>query len=180
MEYKKLYDKVYSSKPLYNNHSINEDRFIRTLRSIDLEKIDTALDLGCGKGTLYKALKDLNVKIDAADLNQYSDFPVIKIDITNEDEWQAINHYHMIFCLDVLEHIDREDLDVVIRNMSKKCDYAIVNTANHDDDPGEEQLHVTKEKLPFWVSLLDKYFLIYNVSNNCDIWYNFSLKSRKI
>lgn len=179
MNYKDLYDQMYSEYPTYNNHYPNEPRFYFAFSNIDLSLNLKVLDLGTGKGTLYKELIKLpNLKVDAADLNQYGDFPIIQLNITNQEEWSNIEQYDVIFCLDVLEHILEEDLDVVLSNIAKHSKYSILTTANHDDDPGQPILHVTKEKLPFWQEKISKYFSILKIENYSDIWYNFVCSSK--
>jgi hypothetical protein len=179
MDYKKLYDEAFS-KPKYNLHSIKEPRFLFVLRNLDLNKVNTILDIGSGRGTLYNYIKQFPVKLDAADLNQYGDFPIIKLDVTKEEDWQKIDGYHVITCLDVLEHIEKRKMDFVLKWISSRCLYSIITVANHPDDPGDPILHVTKEKMPYWVSKIDKYFFINKMESIADTWYNFVLTSRNI
>ncbi|MDB4682116.1 class I SAM-dependent methyltransferase [Synechococcus sp. AH-551-A10] len=74
------------------------------------KKINSVLDFGCGKGGLMQLLKEIpnssTMKIDGYDpcLKQFSKKPIQK--------------YDLVTCVDVLEHIDRENIANTLREIN--------------------------------------------------------------
>ena len=95
---------------------------------LDLVKRDNrVLDLGCGNGRIYKALRSKKIDYLGIDFSKkelewakknYPKVKFINADITKTETYKNIGKFDVCFCLAVLHHIPGEDLQkVVIKNI---------------------------------------------------------------
>lgn len=114
-------------------------------------KTTDVLDYGCGKNTLAQSLPFIIKKYDPA-IKQYSQEP---------------EPADIVTCTDVMEHIEPDCLDSVLKHMAsktKKAAYFTICTV-----PAKKHLadgrnaHLIVEGTPFWVKKLDDHFEIVSV-----------------
>lgn len=149
-EYKNLNAKLHQSNPWYGTsaqHWKKEiDQFINEFLIMD------AIDYGCGKGKLKK-LTSINVT------NYDPAIPQYDIDIKPADA---------VFCLDVLEHIEPENLFSVIRhiadNTKKAALFTICTRESTKKLEDGRNSHLIIESIDWWASVLSRYFEIMEIS----------------
>jgi 2-polyprenyl-3-methyl-5-hydroxy-6-metoxy-1,4-benzoquinol methylase len=179
MDYKLIYDKAFSDKT-YNIHKIDEPRFKFVIDNVDFNQVLNILDISCGTGTLLKYIQNnfTNVNTCGTDINQYSDLEIYKLDLTIDSDWEQIPKFHIITCMDVLEHIEKEYIPNIIKNIATRCKYSIITVANHEDKINGTELHITREKLLYWTKVIDSEFMIVKMENINDVHYHFMCVSR--
>lgn len=179
IDYKQIYDIAFSYSD-YNVHSMDESRFEFVTRSVKLDKISKMIDISCGTGTLLKYIQQNypNITYIGTDISQYGEFPITKLDLTNQNDWNNISQTQLITCMDVLEHIEEEYMTSIIKNLARKCAFAVITVANHEEIRGDTDLHVTKQNLNYWVSVINKDFYIVKMENSNDRSYYFLCVSR--
>jgi len=197
IDYKKTYEDAFKV-PGYNDDP-GADKYQFVLKTLEshLEpghKYDDVVDIGCGKGymlqhlhVVYPQLTLWGLDVDNflnPDINKY--VTIIKMDITgNRNELIAHPDYgwtqtfDVATCLDVLEHIEKDKLDSLVKWISTLAPIAYISVGNHRDIINGVELHPTREKLPYWQGLLEQYFEIVRIEDREDIWYSFELKSKE-
>ena len=134
------------------------------------------IDYGCGTGRGSKAIKDirhdLNVQqIDFAENCRDKDcksFPFLVCDMTEN----IILTGHYGYCTDVMEHIQPELVETVIRNIMDSCDSCFFQISTVHDICGEligQDLHLTVEPYSWWKALFSKMGYIVNWSEEEEI-----------
>jgi hypothetical protein len=91
--------------------NLNIDNAIKLVNASN-RKISSALDFGCGKGGLVKQLKtnlDSEIRFDEYDLS------------LTEHSLGLSKDYDLITCVDVLEHIDRCNIDETLIRIKRHC-----------------------------------------------------------
>jgi len=130
-----FYDKDYfengreTKKSWYENYRWMPQRSFReALAFIDvlcLNKDSYVLDVGCSKGFLVKAFRELEVKADGADISDYalSFAPYRCWNCSNENSWEEHKDwgYTHIIAKDMLEHLNKEELEKELSNFAKIC-----------------------------------------------------------
>jgi cyclopropane fatty-acyl-phospholipid synthase-like methyltransferase len=112
---------------LYENyHWMPERSFKEALAIIDflgLDKSSYILDVGCSKGFLVKAFREIGIKTDGCDISTYalSFSPDGCWDCSDESSWD--NHYNCgyshIIIKDMLEHLTKDQLPIMLKNFHK-------------------------------------------------------------
>ncbi len=141
------YREIHASQS-YGTTAIRNLRFIRP--EIELLKPATILDYGCGQSNLMDALKlDCPVKTSRYD-------PAIA---AIADKPPGV--FDLLINIDVLEHIEEDDLDEVIADMRTSCRNAIIII---DMKPAKAILfdgrnaHVTVRPRSWWQERLSRHF----------------------
>lgn len=85
-------------------------------------KEEKALDIGCGKGFLVKALRDIGIDAEGIDISEY----VIKNAVTEyvrqgnvADLPYENNKFDLVLCIEILEHLEKSELDECIAETKK-------------------------------------------------------------
>ena len=127
------------------------------------------LDLGCGMGHYgYVATqffpcgyKGYEISDFAVKNNPYTklNLDIVKKDIVKERFEEK--HYDLVLCIDVLEHLDYDDLDIVLEKVAK-CDSKVIFSIPFLGDPNldTDPTHIIKEEKSWWVEKLSEYFKI--------------------
>ena len=138
-QYPWLLDKIVS------NHKANRDR--RTIKN----QWHTLLDYGCGKGGTAQWLKELvkNIEIDCYDPGHelYKDTPLR-------------DSYDCVYTCDVLEHIEREDIDTVIAHTQSLADqnlHIIDMTQAKKHLPDGRNAHVLLQDKWAWIEQFEQH-----------------------
>lgn len=148
-----LYNKVYKDKT-YNDRSDSKIKFVKDW--IEENYLEDVLDVGCGRGHYLKetgatGLEPSNYVCE----NDLKRFHVINSDILGSEtshEWEGL------YCMDVLEHISHEDIDMNLKKLAELAPKALYGIANHSDFYLGTELHLIQEDANWWYPLLKKYY----------------------
>jgi hypothetical protein len=140
--------KLIHANSVYGASSIKNLRFLRP--EIQLLKPRSILDYGCGQSRLLDELKlgypcEL-IRYDPA-IPAHARKPDVPADL-------LIN-------IDVLEHIEEEDLDLVVGEMASLCKHAIIIVDTKPASailPDGRNAHVTIRPRAWWQQRLSRYF----------------------
>lgn len=108
------------------------------------------LDVGCGKGNYIKALKEFDID----GLDPFSDTAKFKQSIL---EFKP-KKYDAFYCLDVLEHLSKEELDANLKALKTFAPVGLLGIANHSDVWDGVELHLIQENSDWWIKTLSKHF----------------------
>jgi 2-polyprenyl-3-methyl-5-hydroxy-6-metoxy-1,4-benzoquinol methylase len=118
------------------------------LRLSEEMKTTSILDYGCGKGYLAKAIP----------------FPIWEYDPAIEGKEEAPRPADIVVCLDVLEHIEPERLDLVLedlRRVTRRVGYFVIHTGpSMKTLPDGRNAHLIQENKAWWTQRLSKHFMI--------------------
>lgn len=145
-EYRRLNETMHNTNPVYgvSGHLYSDD-VLRLCMSLDTHDV---LDYGCGKNTLANSLPFVIKKYDPA------------IRMFHEEPEPA----EVVVCTDVMEHIEPECLDSVIKHihkLTKKVAYLVIATraANKTLEDGRNA-HLIVEEPIWWVNKMSDLFHI--------------------
>lgn len=142
-EYAALNQQLHADRPDYGNQGHENRHVVRFLSSWGREAV---LDFGAGKGTLKRSLG-----------------PAYRV--TNYDpavpDWSAWPEPHeVVACLDVLEHVEPEHLEGLLKalyGLTKKYIVATVHTGPAIKNlPDGRNTHLTQQKPQWWVDQFKK------------------------
>lgn len=111
-------------------------------------KATSLLDYGCGKGMLAKNLP----------------FPIWEYDPAIKGKNNAPRPADLVVCIDVLEHVEPDLLDSVLKDIARcmiKIGYFIINTqASTKTLSDGRNAHLIQKDSNWWVERISKYFTI--------------------
>ena len=147
-----MYSYLINEVPEYNEPNYERQEFVRGW--VNEHGFKTLLDVGCGKGNYMRALKEFKI----TGVDPYSkEKSVIQKSIL---EFKPTKRYDAFYCLDVLEHIDKSDLDENLKALSKFAPVGLLGIANHSDVWDGVELHLIQEGSTWWNEILSKYFTV--------------------
>lgn len=115
------------------------------------------IDLGCGRGDTVKFLIRKGHKAEGID---YIDLEngMLKGDITEDLD---LTKYQTALCCDVLEHIEIDKVEDVIKNFAK-CERVIatIHTDEAFNNKHNVDLHLTKQPIDWWETKFLPFFRI--------------------
>ena len=141
------YKNIHSEKT-YGNTSVKNLRFIRP--DIKLLAPKSAIDYGCGQSPL---LEELNLGYEI-EKNRYD--PAIPEYSTKPDHISDL-----LLNVDVLEHIEEEDLDTVLAEMRSLCKDALIIVDLKEAElllEDGRNAHVTIKPVEWWEEKISKHF----------------------
>lgn len=151
-----LYSRVFSEDDTYN--SVEKWKLKIVEKWIKRNKFKTIADIGCGQGNYLKPLSE-KYNVTGVEPSSYlcegtlKEYGVINSDIMSLDgSWDGI------YCMDVLEHIMPDDIDMTVQKLSTLSDKGLIGIANHSDRWEGVELHLIQEGYPYWQELLEKYY----------------------
>ena len=160
MDYKSIYQKVYDETSWYGEAFTGDH--CPGARLIPFYKDwvrGPLIDLGCGRGHTVLKLKELG--FDAAGID------IIELD--NEmlrgsivEPVVGIEFFNSCICMDVIEHIEDEDLVGLFENMAKTKRQAF-SIANFGSMHRGVELHINRKPFSEWETIIKKYFRIVKV-----------------
>lgn len=168
MNYKDIY------KNIFKKEYYNDDTSESYLLAFDFLKknknITKICDIGSGRGNLIKKIINYenNYNINCYDLENFLDTILLnyvdfyEINISIIDELKIIKQCDLLFCLDVLEHIEEEYIDNILEIFSKKSQKVFLSIANHSDIIDDRELHLIQKNNIFWDEKILKFFNIIN------------------
>jgi len=161
MSTKEIYERAYSS-PDYRKVSRGLN-FFRAHLDLFPNPNATVLDIGCGTGKLLKELIEFGYNAwgidfahNALDTNVAEEYQhrFIEQDIREPFKIKPQFGFDLGVCFDVLEHIEEQDMVVVLQNIILSCNHVLFTIANHRDGFGPKlglgALHVTLKSWKWW------------------------------
>jgi cyclopropane fatty-acyl-phospholipid synthase-like methyltransferase len=112
------YNKDYYTTLNYSDYFSRRDKYQRTAEEIVgllsklnlIQKGSSILDFGCATGFLTKSLADLGyAKVVGFDISEWATEEAQKAGVKTVNSFDGI--FDVVFCLDVLEHINDKDLE---------------------------------------------------------------------
>lgn len=167
----KKYDYLFSKNKDYNSNPYHP-RFEVAIDFIKkLNNIKTILDVGVGKGHLFKKLDNQKYTIEGIEpsksareiLNdsRIKDAYSHKIPLRNQS-------FDLVVCLDVLEHIPSHLIEPSLKEInriSKKG--AIISVAYHSDLVENMELHISSMPFKEWEKRIKKFFRVIEKKEVC-------------
>ncbi len=143
----------------YENYKWEPTRSIP--EALDIQErfnFDTCVDYGCAKGFLVNALRIIGCNAYGEDISEYA----IENCHSNVRGYVSLpndNHYDLLICKDVLEHIEESNLPEVLQFLKKKSKQFFFVIPLGDEDRFRireyevDITHVTKKDEEWWVNL---------------------------
>jgi len=141
----------------------------------------TILDFGCAKGYLVKALRLIGVDAYGCDISDYA-LSKAPTEIRKYVSKQLC-YCDVIFAKDVFEHIPYNEIDALVKSLSKVCDemLVIVPLSSRSDNKYNilayeyDKTHIIREDLNWWKDIFrnngfDVKTSTYNMAGYKDSW----------
>ena len=168
MDYNKIYADIFKLSEYNSDNSVSYERAINFLKKVNqVISIDNITDIGSGKANLIKKIRDINeLRIFSYDLecfyniNKFKNIEFNCLNLSNKKELSKIYDTHILFCLDVMEHIEEKYIDNILEIFSKKSPFCFLTIANHSDIINGNELHLIQKDNIFWDEKIKKYFNI--------------------
>ncbi len=134
-------------------------KFFATIADRIVQEINpqTVLDAGCAKGFLVEAFRDRGVEAFGLDISEYA------ISQCREDIrpycWVASavdpfpRRYDLIVCIEVLEHLPKQDAEIAVVNLCKHADDILFSST---PDDFTECTHINVQPFEYWAGLFAK------------------------
>lgn len=120
----------------------------------------SCVDYGCAKGFLVNALRIIGCDAYGEDISEYA----VENCHPNVRDYVSLpndNHYDLLICKDVLEHVEEVDLPDVLQNLKRKASQFFFVVPLGDDDRFRireyevDITHVTKKDEEWWINLFE-------------------------
>lgn len=152
-KYKSSYQTLHEDKEYFRGFSLKY--FIPNISTLIRDSnIATALDYGCGKAELHSIHRLQKLwRLDA--LDKYD--PGVK-------EWcdPPSDLYDLVFCIDVMEHVEEEDVDVVLEHiysLTNKVAFFSISTRQASKKlPDGTNAHKTVHSEKWWRKKMNEVF----------------------
>lgn len=119
----------------HDGHWLNFFGQIADRIKIDLNP-KTVLDAGCAWGILVETLRDRGVEAWGIDISDFAISQVVEkvkpfcwVGSVSDD---LTEKYDLIVCIEVLEHMDKKDADIAIKNFCEHSDRILFSSSPHD------------------------------------------------
>lgn len=152
-KYKVAYQQLHSDDTVFRGHSLKS--YIPEISTLIRDgSLKSALDYGCGKAELHE--KHQLAPLWRVDILDKYDPGVIK--------WSTppSSNYDLVFCIDVMEHIEESDVDAVLRHihsLTKKVAFFSISTRPASKTlPDGTNAHKTVKSEKWWRVKLNSIF----------------------
>jgi len=121
----------------------------------------TVLDLGCAKGYLVHALRQLGVSAYGEDISEYA-LDNCHPNVEGCVSFPSCHKYDFVICKDVLEHQTEEDILPFLKQIKDRCKFALFVIPLGDNDkyriPEYEKdvTHLIKKDEDWWINKLSE------------------------
>ena len=157
---------------ILNYFHINKDKYYFANRGIELKhpmmvkqwndyfKPESVLDLGCGRGPYlyfwrWFVEKSWGIEISNWAVNNQFIHGILEGSIVDESKY---NNTDLITSVDILEHLNDEDLDKTLKNISKHGKQFLFSIPFIGDPNLEkDKTHVQKKTKEEWIKLIESY-----------------------
>jgi 2-polyprenyl-3-methyl-5-hydroxy-6-metoxy-1,4-benzoquinol methylase len=112
-------------------------------------QVDQLLDYGCGQGLLGQTMLDRGIQVTQYDpgLVEYAAWP---------------DPHDIVFCCDVLEHVEPDCVDAVLQDLKRVCRvtgfFTVATTPAGRRLSDGRNAHLTVEPIEWWVEQISQYF----------------------
>lgn len=166
IDYLKNYEYVFNNNPNYDMAGKNKNDPVYKPPADFLKrnkgKFKSHIDISSGRGLFFDFIKDLELCSVSTDLKKFHNLniPFIEIDLTNKEDLNRLkeNHYDVLTCTGVLEHIEEEYINDLLKTFSEISDVCLFTIAKHSDVQFGIELHVIIEDENWWRRRILKYF----------------------
>ncbi len=153
-ENKALYQEIYDTVGFYGNHDEGRCPGARLIPRYKEYIVGRFLDVGCGRGHAVRELRNLGLAGDGVDIVSV-DPDMLVADCTTDLD--LFSDYDTCICIDVIEHLDDEMVEVLFGNM-KKTAVQIFSIHNGDSFHEGLQLHINKKPFEQWDEIVEQNF----------------------
>jgi hypothetical protein len=122
-----LYDELYYKSNNYVDYVNRSDRYAtlvnevhNLLRSLGLNN-DPILDFGCAVGFVSEALLNLEYTVDSVEISEWALEQCRKKNLNVSNKPNYDKQYGVVFALDVLEHMEEDELNTFVDNIKTKA-----------------------------------------------------------
>ncbi len=125
------------------------------------------LDAGCAIGLLVEQLRLRQVAAEGFDISEYaisqvpapySDYCFCRSLVQPFD-----SHYHLITCIETLEHMAADEAVIAVRNMCQSTDIILFSSTSDDFD---EPSHINVQPQEYWINLFRENNFVWDQSYN--------------
>ena len=176
-------DGVVSGKSGYTNYQWLPDLTLpmahHIIRQLDIPDNAKVLDYGCAKGYLVRALRLLGIEAYGVDISEYAlshcheSVKTFCGETTGPLLTGRDVRYDYVLAKDVFEHIQENDLELLVRSLSEKTRNIFIAIPLAKNGSASEfvipayhmdQSHITIRDKEWWESLIDREFEIISSS----------------
>jgi len=154
MKYNEKYYKIYGGKGEYCRSNPQWGLFFGSITEKLIERLapSTHFDAGCALGFLVEAFRDRGISSFGRDISEYA-IRNARSDIQPYCEVGSItsalpDHYDLITCIEVLEHMNERDALAAITVLTVATDTILFSSSPSDfDDP----THINVRPVRYWI-----------------------------
>jgi cyclopropane fatty-acyl-phospholipid synthase-like methyltransferase len=148
----------------YDESRLKDSRNIATEVKRNFDNTKTALDLGCARGYLVRALREIGIHTWGIDISKWAienadkyAKPYVKQgDITTDLHLYKDQEFDSVFAYDVLEHIEKEKLDGIMKEICRITKKRFLLQVPVIDN-GRDKSHVTIQRADWWLERFLRY-----------------------
>ena len=126
------------------------------------EKYKTHIDVSSGRGIFFEFIEDLGLDSVSTDLKKFHslNIPFVAVDLTKKEGLDKLkeNHYDVLTCTGVLEHVEKEYIDDILKTFAEMSDVCLLTIGKHKDVQFGIALHIIIEDENWWKDRISKYF----------------------
>ena len=167
-EYKQLNQQLHEDRPEYGAH--NAHRWVQAVNDLtwEYETFDV-LDYGCGKGALSRLMSKMHIKNYDPGVPAYATPP---------------NSADIVVCTDVMEHIEPECLEAVIKDLKRVTRKALLINISlqhaHKTLADGRNAHLIVEDIDFWCTALLPHFELQSIQGTNGVEVTMILLAREV
>lgn len=190
VDYLKNYEYVFKNNPSYDTGGKNKNDPVYKAPADFLKKnkgkFKSHIDISSGRALFFNFIKDLDLHSVSTDLKKFNNLniPFIEIDLTNKEDLNKLkeNHYDVLTCTGVLEHIEERYIDNILETFSEISDVCLFTIAKHMDVQFGITLHIIIEDENWWRERILKYFELkdFNIFYEDGRLFYFELEGKRI
>lgn len=140
------------------------------------KNIKSISDIGSGKGNLAESLINQKQEYDIQcyDLDCFlkthiaESVTFTKLNLVKQEDLDKIKKCDLLFCLDVLEHVEEKYVKSILKTFSEKSKNVFLTIANHSDIIDGIELHLIQKDKIFWDEIILQYFNILSYEERYD------------
>ncbi len=160
-------DKIY----FMNRRTLQTKHFIMSKQWLDYFKAKTVLDLGCGLGLYGVALSSYGADYTGLDVSKWAientTFENLNIKQGDIREKQDFKDFDLVMVVDVLEHLEEEELDNVLETIKRYgkrflFSFPVIGMLDLSKDP-THRIHKEQE---WWINKLTNHFKLEKTPDN--------------
>ena len=151
-----------------NRKNLEVRHFIMSNQWVNYFKSKKVLDLGCGVGIYGYAMSIYGVEYQGLELSKWAventPYKNLKIKVGDIRDPHEFKDFDLVLCVDVLEHLEEEDLDQVLANV-KTYGKNFLFSIPFLGDPNLEldSTHKIKKEKQWWINKLTNHFKVKEV-----------------